>query len=113
MLFRPEEVHVRSPVGAAWALYADGSDGVSHDGIRLDRQHLLVAHDDNHGCPAVQTGRIHPYRLSWKEPADRQRFEPSLGEPFLLPLYRNAVLVGQVVERSNRDDLVGFGMEKK
>ena len=104
MLFRPEEVHVGSPVSAARALHPDGSGGVSHDRVRLDRHHLLVAHNDNHGCPAVQAGSIHPYSLSRKEPAHRQRFEPSLGKPFLLPLNRNAVLIGQVVKR--HDDTI-------
>lgn len=86
MLFRPEEVHVRSPESAARSLNADGGDGVSRDRIRLHGQHLLIAHNNNHGLPAVETGRIHPYGLSRKEPANRQRFKASLGEPFLLPV---------------------------
>ncbi len=113
MLFRPEEVHVRSPVGAARPLHANGRDGVPHDGLRLDRQHLLIAHHDHHGLAAVQAWRVHPHRLSRKEPAHRQRFEPSLGEPFRLSIYGNAILVGQVVKRRNRNDLVGLGMEKE
>jgi len=28
------------------------------------RQYLFIAHNDNHGLAAVQTRRIHPYRLS-------------------------------------------------
>ena len=64
VLFRPEEVHVRSPVSAAWPLHADGSDGISHERLRLDRQYLFIAHNYNHGLAAVQTRRIHPYRLS-------------------------------------------------
>ena len=113
MLFRPEEVHVGSPVSAARAVHPEGSGGVSHDRVRLDRHHLLVAHNDNHGCPAVQAGSIHPYSLSRKEPAHRQRFEPSLGEPFRFPFYGDAILVGQVVKRCNRNDLVGLRMEKE
>jgi hypothetical protein len=113
MLFRPEEVHVRSPVSATWSLDADGSDRVCHDGVRLDRQYLLVAHHDSHGLPAVQTGRVHPHCFAWEEPADRQRFKPSLCEPFLLPIDRNAVLVRQVIKRSDRHDLIRLRMEKE
>ena len=66
-----------------------------------------------HGLPAVQTGRVHPHCFAWEEPADRQRFKPSLCEPFLLPVDRNAVLVRQVIKGGNRNDLIGFRMQEE
>jgi len=55
----------------------------------------------------VQTGEIHCYRLAREEPADRQRFESSLAEPFLLAVDGDAVMGGKVVEGCKGDDVVG------
>ena len=113
MLFRPEEVHVRSPVSPARALNPDGGDRVTHDICGLGRQQLFVAHHDDHRLAAVQTGGVHPYCLTRKKPANRQRFKSSLGEPFLFTVDGNPILVRQIVKGSDRNDLVGFRMQKK
>ena len=55
---------------------------------------LAVLDLDPDGFPAIQTHGIDSYRLTGKEPADRQRFERSLAEPFLLSVDRDPVLGG-------------------
>ena len=49
----------------------------------------------------------HPYRLAREKPADRQRFESSLAEPFLLAVYGDPVLGGEIVERREGYDVIG------
>jgi hypothetical protein len=50
-------------------------------------------------------------RFPWKKPADRQRFKPSLAEPFLLTLNGNTVLRGEVVKGGKRSNQVCVGEE--
>jgi hypothetical protein len=59
--------------------------------------------------PAVQTRRIDPYCLTFEKPADRQRLEPSLAEPLLLPLDGDPVLGGKIAERGERRDVTCVG----
>ncbi|UCF82870.1 MAG: hypothetical protein JSV50_17025, partial [Desulfobacteraceae bacterium] len=59
--------------------------------------------------PTIKARSINLDNFARKKPADRQRLEPSLGEPLLLTLYRNAILGGKVVERWKRDDVIGIG----
>lgn len=104
MLFRPEEIHPPSAKGDAFARTADGTVGVTHHRVGLDGEDLLVSHLDHERLSAIQAQSIHSNRLVGEQPADRQRFKPSLGEPFLMTLDGDAVLCGQIVERRKGGD---------
>jgi hypothetical protein len=67
--------------------------------LRLLDLDLSVLHLDPNGLAAIEAGGIDSYRLTGKEPADRQRFERSLAEPFLLSIDRQTVLGREIVER--------------
>ena len=72
---------------------------------------LAVLHIDPDGLPAVEAHGIDSYRLTGKEPADRQRFERSLAEPFLLSVDSQPVLGRKIVEGSEGYDGVGLREE--
>ena len=46
------------------------------------------------GESTVEARAIDTNRLTWKQPADRQRFKASLTEPFLLTVNGNPVMSG-------------------
>ena len=104
MLFRPEEIHSPSAKGTVFARSADGTVGVAHHRVGLDGKGLLVSHLDHERLSAVQAQSIDPNRLVGEQPADRQRFKPSLGEPLLMTLDGDAVLCGLIVERRKGGD---------
>jgi hypothetical protein len=87
MLFRPEEI---DPASRAGKISFPGSYGDINIGTNVRR---ILAYDDaisyfhTHGISAVQTRRFDHGCFSWKKPADRQRLESSLSEPFLLPVH--------------------------
>lgn len=87
MLFRPEEVHPRSPEGPVLRWAANLSVCVANHFGRLDREDLLVSHLDREGPAAVETWRIDANGLSGKVPANRQRFKTSLREPALVTVH--------------------------
>jgi len=49
------------------------------------------------------------YCFTWKEPADRQRLEPSLAEPLLLTVNSDMVLSGKVAEWREGADVISIG----
>lgn len=113
MLFRPEEVHARSPVRPTFsgAAPAEFAVQIPDHRFRFNRKHGLIPHLDHHGFPAIEARSVQPYRLPRKEPADRQRFKPSLAEPILPSVDGEAILSGQIVKWGEGDDIVGTRME--
>ena len=63
-----------------------------------------VTHFDRDRFTAIETWAINADPFARKQPADRQRFEGSLGEPFLLTFYGHTELGGLIVERRERGD---------
>jgi len=61
---------------------------------------------------AIEAWRLDQDRLSREEPADRWRLKRSLGEPFLLVVDRDAVLIGKNAEGCETRNQVGVGKEK-
>lgn len=98
MLFRPEEIHGASGIGQIVEPVSEWNGGVSNDFLRLGILDGTVLHLYPDGGTAIQAGRIDPYCLSGKQPADRQRFEASLSGPLLLAFNRDAVLGGNMAE---------------
>ena len=107
VLFRPEEVDPASRVGKISVPVSNGNINIGTNPRRFLAFDGTVAHCHAQRITAVQTEGLDYYRLPRKEPADRQRLEPSLGEPFLLPVHRDAVLRGQIVEGRERRDQIG------
>jgi hypothetical protein len=107
MLFRPEEIHGASGVGQIVEPLFEGNGGVSHDALWLCLLNRPVHHLHPDGSTAIQAGRIDPHAFSRKKPADRQRFEPSLGGPLLLAVDRDAVLGGDMAEGREGTDVIG------
>ena len=81
-----------------------------HDTFRFGIQHNTISHLHPNRQPTIQTRRIDPHRLPRKEPADRQRFKPSLAKPLLLAVDGNSVLGGQVVEWSEGGNEIRLGI---
>ena len=111
MLFRPEEVHARSTIGSGLKGPADLTVGITDNGLRLDGEEFLILHFHYHRLPTIQTVGLKMHFLAGEEPADRQRFETSLGEPFLFTVYGDAVLGGLVVEGRERGNPVRLGVD--
>ena len=107
MLFRPEEIHGASRVGQIVEPLFEGNGSVSNDALRLGLLNRPVFHLHPDGITAIQAGRIDPHALARKKPADRQRFEASLGSPFLLAVDRDAVLGGDMAEGREGTDVIG------
>jgi hypothetical protein len=107
IVFRPEEVDSASGVRPVFGPPAQGNIHIPADPGRISIFDYPVPHDNPQRPAAIETGRIDLNRFSRKDPADRQGFEPSLSEPLLLPRYRDAVLIRQVVERSKRNEQIG------
>ena len=111
MFFRPEEVHARSAIGPSFERTAHLAIRVTNDGLRLYGEDFLILHFNYHALSAVQTVGVKTHHLAGKQPANRQRFEPSLGEPLLLSVYGHAVLSRLVVEGWKRGDPVGLWVD--
>jgi hypothetical protein len=99
VFFRPEEVHTGSTPGTGFRRTTHYRPGIADDGIRRRTENFAVPHLYGYWLPTIQARAIDAYRLTGKQPADRQRFEPSLGEPFLLAPNGDAVLIRENVER--------------
>jgi len=106
MLFRPEEVHGASGIGSIFGPFPEWHSHIPHQTLRISPQDLPVADLHLDGLAAVKTGCIDLDYFAREEPADRQRFEPSLAEPFLLPFDGDAVLGGKVVKWGEGGDIV-------
>ena len=111
MLFRPEEIHGTSGIGQVGEPILKGNRCISHDTLRFSIQDGAIFHFHSDRRTAIQTGSIDLHCFTWKKPADRQRFESSLAEPFLLAVDGDAVLGGKVAERWERADVVGIGKQ--
>jgi hypothetical protein len=94
ILFRPEEIHGASGIGDVFEPFPKGDGGISDRACGFRTEHHPVLHFHPNWQAAIQTGRLDPDRFPGKKPADRQRFKPSLGEPFLLAVNGDAVLGG-------------------
>ncbi len=100
MFFRPEEIHGASGKGDVIAPLPEGDRHICHQSLGFALQDHSIPDFHTDGLPAIQTGRIDPDRLTRKQPADRQRFKPSLAEPLLLAVNSDTILRGEVVKRS-------------
>jgi hypothetical protein len=107
ILFRPEEIHGASRIGNVFEPFSKRNAGICNQTSRFSALHHAVLHFHPDRLAAIKTGRIDPNGLSREKPADRQRFEPSLAEPFLMAIYRDAVLGWKIVERRKRGDEIG------
>jgi len=76
--------------------------------FRLCFNNFTIFHFYADRLPAIQAGRIDSNSFPRKEPADRQRFKRSLAEPLLLTVNRDAELILQAVERSQRHNNIGL-----
>ncbi len=108
MFFRPEEVHGASAVRQVFEPFPKRYRSVSDQTLGVGAPYDPIFHFHPNGRPAIQTKGINGHGLSFKEPADRQRFKPSLSKPLLLSLNRDPVLGGKVVERGEGNDVTGL-----
>ncbi len=106
VLFRPEEVHAISPEPPLVTWPSKPMVGNPHNAFRLCTHHLPISNLDHNGLATVEARGIHPDRLPWKEPADRQRLKASLAEPLLRALDRDSVLRWQIAKGRQRGDVV-------
>jgi hypothetical protein len=109
MLFRPEEVHGASGIRNILDPPPEGDSHIPLDTLRLGAENLPVTDLDLKRPSAVEAGRINLDNFPGEEPADRQRFKPSLPIPFLLPIDRDPVLRRQVVKRGKGRNVVRVG----
>ena len=99
MLFGREEMNAASRIGPVPCPLVQRDVYVTAYCVRSCAFYFSVTHYHAHTFAAVQAGRIDLDRFSREDPADRQGFESSLGEPFLLSLDGDEVLRGQAVKR--------------
>src|SRR6266850_417934 len=111
MLFRPEEVHAGSEVVWSAARRPEPEGEMPDDPGRIHPGDAPVAHLHRDRIAAVEARRVHADGLAREEPRHRRGLEPALREPALLAAYRDPVLGGKVVQRRERGDVVGLGME--
>ena len=99
MLFRPEELHEASGIGSVQIPITKGQRAVGDDtaGVAIFDDPVLDLHP--HGRTAIETRSIDLNGFAWEEPADRQRFITSLGEPTLAAIDSDAILGRKIVER--------------
>jgi hypothetical protein len=71
-----------------------------------------VTHLGAKGLSAIEAWRLDQDRLSREKPADRWRLKRSLGEPLLLVVDRDAILIGENAEGREARNQVGVGDEK-
>jgi hypothetical protein len=111
ILFRPEEIHGASGIGNIFEPFSKRDRGISDQssGFRAEQNPVLHFHPNRQA--AIQAGRLDPDRFPGKKPADRQRFKPSLPEPFLPAVNGDAVLGGKIIKRRKGSD--GIGVWKK
>ena len=111
MLFRPEEIHGTSGVREIVEPIPKGNGYIPHYAFRFSIPDYAILHFHSDRRTTIQTGSINPDCFSREKPADRQRFESSLAEPFLLAINSDAVLGGKIVEGRKRGDVVGIGKQ--
>jgi hypothetical protein len=112
MRFRPEAIHGASGVAGFFNPFPERDGDVSHISGRFLLIHDLTIQNHNlERVSAIQAREIYSDFLAREKPADCQRFKGSLAEPFLLPVNGDAVLGRQIVERGERDDVIGPGVK--
>jgi hypothetical protein len=110
MFFRPEEMDATSGIGPVLCPLMQWDIDISvHSGRSLVFNDS-IAHYHEHGFATIQTGSVNLNRLTRKHPADRQGFEPSLREPFLVSVDSNTVLRRQVIKGCKGSDQVCIGV---
>ncbi len=67
---------------------------IGGNAFRIGMKYAPISNFYANGEPTVETRAIDANRLTWKKPADRQRFKTSLAEPLLLTVHSNPVLSG-------------------
>ncbi len=94
MFFRPEVVHGTSGEGHIPHPFQNGNRHVPNQffGITVQDFPVLDLHPD--WFATIQTGRFDLDCSTREKPADRQRLESSLAEPFLLTIDGDSILIG-------------------
>jgi hypothetical protein len=98
MLFRPEEMDAASGGRPVLRPLSERDVDITTNSRLTPTLYHPVAHQNLHRFTTIETWSIYLYCFVREHPADRQGFEASLGEPFLVPIDGDAVLVGEVVE---------------
>ena len=111
MFFRPEEVHGTSGKREALHPLQKRHGYMTNDPLGFGFLKLSVFDLDPDRFAAIQTGRIYLNCLTRKKPADRQRFERSLAEPFLPVVNSDPVLVREIVKWRHGNEKVCFREE--
>ncbi len=93
MLFRTEEVHLSSTLPACYG-HATRGVPVPNYGGWIGRENLPITNLNADAFVAVKARTIDTNNFTREQPADRQRVWSSLGEPLLLAIHRDPVLVG-------------------
>jgi hypothetical protein len=107
ILFRPEEIHGASRIGNVVKPFSKRNRGIGHQTYRFSALHNAILHFHRDRRSTIKTRRIDPDGSSRKKPADRQRLEPSLAEPFLMAINADAVVGWKIVKRRKRGDVIG------
>jgi len=110
MLFRPEEKHGTSGISDIFEPMSKRHGCIGYQTFGIGLPNITIFHLDAHMRPTIKTGGIDPHNFSGEQPADRQRFEASLGEPFLLPFNSDSILCWKVVKRGKGDYIVRIGV---
>ena len=110
MLFRPEEKHGASGIGDIFEPISKWDWSIGYQAFGIGLLYITIFHLDSDRLPTIKTGRIDPHNFSGEQPADRQRFESSLGEPFLLPFNSDSILCWEVIKRGKGDNIVRIGV---
>jgi hypothetical protein len=105
--FRPEEIHGASGIGHVLKPFSKWDTGIGDETFRFSAQHHSIPHFHPNRRATIKTWRIDPDGFSRKKPADRQRFEPSLSEPFLKAINGDTIMSRKIVERRKRSDVIG------
>jgi hypothetical protein len=111
VLFRPEEVHGASGIRSVLEPLPVGHCHIANHILRVCPQNDSITDLHLKGFSTIQARRIDLNRLSGKKPANCQRFKCSLSEPFLLSVYSNTILGGEVIKRSEGDYEIRIGIE--
>jgi hypothetical protein len=79
---------------------------MGHDTFRVGFYHRPILNFHVHRHTAIQAGSVDLNQFPRKEPANCQRLKTSLTKPFLLALYCDPVLGGQVAEGGKAANIV-------
>jgi len=93
MLFRPEEVHGTSGEGYIFYPFANGNRHMPDKSLGITVQNFPVFEIHADWFATIETGRFKMDYFTWEKPADRWRFESSLGKPFLLTIDSDSILI--------------------